>query len=815
MVELIHRNDRGTEPLPGHRSGAPPDSMEHHLRPGCPGHLMGIIMATTTRADARGDSRNIVHRTLGAPADAVRQVMSQLWSGQSRHLPAACLNFFQQLVRHQILTKEAINGFVQFHAERLSDFSTPEKLGRVMVAAGLLTPYQVQRILNGQIHGLVLGNYRVLDQLGDGSVGVVFLGEHLLLKRKVAIKVLPCDDEFPPAVLERFHGEMRVLAHLNHPHIVTAYDAGVVPAPEPGKQTLHYLVMELMESNLETYVYDHGLLPIAQGCEWIRQAASGLQQAHDHHLIHRDLKPSNLLRDEHNQVKIVDFGLAREFHSNRTEPRCLLGSIEFMAPEQSLDPTSVRAAADIYGLGATLFWLISGHTPYPREDDIKAALRRLQFEEPRRLHQVMAGAPPELDDLLARMLDRNPDKRPESARSVMQMLTRFAVPASAHWDSAVLDLATDSSEANKPEAPANVLIVDDDPGIVAVLRSIIEPMGCICHDAEDGFAAVDQINALPIDLVLLDLNLPSVHGYDVCQALREHPPRPNLKIVVISGTGGPDERAVALQNGADDFIQKPFAVPQVVAQIQHQLRRKVAQDRVDSLARDLLTVNKQLEHSLNARSGDVRRAEDALLFAMARMEELREGGTTGHLLRLPKYAVCLAQKLASEPGWTGLVDSAFLENLDRCLPLHDIGKVALPDAIVLKAGPLTEVERRKMEDHTRIGADLLDSIGKEYGQSLEFLAVARAIVRHHHERWDGNGYPDNLAGEDIPAAARIAALVDTYDSMRRARPHRPALSHAQAVRAILFESPGVFDPTVLRAFGASQDEFHRIFEAHA
>src|SRR5262249_6516090 len=225
----------------------------------------------------------------------------------------------------------------------------------------------VEWIVAGGVHGLVLGSCRVLERLGGGSVGLVFLGEHLLLKRKVAIKVLPTDDDCPQSVLDRFYGEMRVLAELNHPHIVAAYDAGVLYPVEQKQQTLHYLVMELLETDLEQYVYDNGMVPLPQACEWMRQVASGLQQAHDHHLIHRDLKPSNLLVDSNNQIRIVDFGLAREFHSNRTEPRALLGSIEFMSPEQSIDPTAVRAAADLHGLGATLFWLVSGQTPYPRE----------------------------------------------------------------------------------------------------------------------------------------------------------------------------------------------------------------------------------------------------------------------------------------------------------------------------------------------------------------------------------------------------------------------------------------------------------------
>ena len=327
-------------------------------------------MNSTPLTSSPTGTRAIVHRSLATPSDSVRIAVNGLWTGQARNLASPCLTFLQNLVKINLLGAEGVNSFLSFHADRLAEFNTSEKIGRALVAAGLLTQYQLQRVLAGSTHGLVLGGYRILERLGGGSVGVVFLAEHVLLKRKVAIKVLPTEEGFPQSVLDRFYSEMRVLAELNHPNIVAAYDAGSVPPSERGSQTLHYLVMELLEGDLENYVYDHGILPVAQGCDWLRQVAAGLQQAHDHHLIHRDLKPSNLLRNEKNQIKIVDFGLAREFHSNRTEPRCLLGSIEFMAPEQSVDPSSVRGPADIYGLGATLFWLISGQTPYPREDNV-------------------------------------------------------------------------------------------------------------------------------------------------------------------------------------------------------------------------------------------------------------------------------------------------------------------------------------------------------------------------------------------------------------------------------------------------------------
>src|SRR5262249_10884168 len=203
---------------------------------------------------------------------------------------------------------------------------------------------------------------------------------------------------------------------------------------------------------------------------------------------------------------------------------------------------------------------------------------------------------------------------------------------------------------------------------------------------------------------------------------------------------------------------------------------------------------------------DVRRAEDALLFGMAKMAEMREGETSGHLRRLQQFSACLAEQLRQEAGWVGVLDKTFVDHLQRCVPLHDIGKIGLTDHLVRETGALNDADRRLMESHTTIGAGLIDAIGKEYGQSLNFLNVARAIVRHHHERFDGRGYPDGLAGEDIPAAARIVTLVDTYDSLRRNGPHRSGMTHDQASKAIIAESSGVFDPTVVRAFSACQDE---------
>jgi putative two-component system response regulator len=212
-----------------------------------------------------------------------------------------------------------------------------------------------------------------------------------------------------------------------------------------------------------------------------------------------------------------------------------------------------------------------------------------------------------------------------------------------------------------------------------------------------------------------------------------------------------------------------------------------------------------------SRTRDVRQAQDALLFAMAKMAESRDGETADHLHRLQRYSRRLAECVSQQPSWEGVINSAFLDQLERCVPLHDIGKIGLPEHILLKPGKLTSEERRSMEAHPVIGDQILEAIGQEHGTSLDFLTMACAIVRHHHERYDGTGYPDRLGGEAIPPAARLVALADVYDALRRRRSHKPALSHAEARQIILEGSSGQFDPALIQAFTLCEFDFERIY----
>src|SRR5262249_6794980 len=243
---------------------------------------------------------------------------------------------------------------------------------------------------------------------------------------------------------------------------------------------------------------EHGRLDVPQACEWIRQAACGLQEAHDHHLVHRDLKPSNMLLTENGQVKLVDFGLARQFCSRLTDPRALLGTLEYMAPEQSHDPSAVDAPADIYGLGATLFGLLTGETPYPPMKSVSEALRNLQTSGPRRLRSLRPDAPEGLDALIDRMLSRDPRQRPALPITVMNALLPFTsalgskpIEAVRTAEGEAKAASNDSGEPRQARARRKagscdmtnsvkrkrVLLVDDEVHVRTLARAVVEPLG--------------------------------------------------------------------------------------------------------------------------------------------------------------------------------------------------------------------------------------------------------------------------------------------------------------------------------------------------
>jgi putative two-component system response regulator len=425
-----------------------------------------------------------------------------------------------------------------------------------------------------------------------------------------------------------------------------------------------------------------------------------------------------------------------------------------------------------------------------------------------------------MDAVIARMMATNPADRYATPQTVMRALLPFLrsgsgeIPYLSPQDSSGVVSASQCRVTPPSSAKRRVLIVDDERMMRAFARSALECDGLECEEAEDGMVALELIHARPFDLVLLDMEMPMLPGDELLRRLRSDPASPNLKVILASGRSTVDEMAAMLSTGADDFLAKPFGVVQLMSRVKAALRLKESQDRADALAQSQRGVNEQLEQSVRSRDSDVVNARNALTLAVAELVAFRGFETSAHLVRMQKYVHTLAQEAAACPAYAAKIDEQFLHLLESTAPLHDVGMIGLPDQVLLKPGKLTDEERILMRTHTTIGADILQRICRQRGFSDAFLQMAIDVTRHHHERWDGKGYPDHLAGEDIPLAARCVCIADVYDALRSRRPHKPALSHAAALAVMTETSHGQFDPMLLTIFQKCAGKIEAVFKSN-
>jgi len=303
----------------------------------------------------------------------------------------------------------------------------PKEAARQLIQAGLLTRFQAGLLLAGKYKGFFISTYKVLDHLGKGGMGAVFLCEHTQLQRHVAVKVLPKELADDTAARERFYREARAVATLDHPNIVRVHDVN-------SHGGVHFMVMEYLEGmDLQELVKSGGPIPYPQAVRHAVEGAEGLAHAHEKGLVHRDVKPANLFLTKKGIVKLLDLGLARKIHdakdnlTRQLDPGAVLGTVDYLAPEQALDSHDVDHRADIYSLGATLYALISGSPPFEGNNNQK--LLHHQLIEAKPLHQVSPATPPGLSEAVARMMAKNPDDRYQSAAEVIAALSPWAAAA--------------------------------------------------------------------------------------------------------------------------------------------------------------------------------------------------------------------------------------------------------------------------------------------------------------------------------------------------------------------------------------------------
>ncbi|MEX0818427.1 MAG: protein kinase [Pirellulaceae bacterium] len=352
---------------------------------------------------------------------------------------ALSLNSFAELVqRSRLMTADQLQQAIQELTEEGTQVDSPEALADALVQRGLLTSWQVGFLLKGKHQGFFLGSYRFLKMLGKGGMGAVYLAEHQMMRRRCAIKVLPSKlISDSSSVLERFYLEAQAVAALDDPNIVRAYD---VNKEMQGKREIHYLVMEYVDGcDLQTFVQRKGPLDYIQVADFSRQTASGLAHAHESGLIHRDIKPANLLVDERGTVKILDLGLARFFDDGldasltTTHNESILGTADYLSPEQALDSHNVDTRTDIYSLGCTCYYMLTGHPPFP-DGSVAQRLMSHQAKSPTAIEKIRPDVPGDLVTIVEKMIAKSPDNRYQTAREVVDAFTAWlAKHADEDW----------------------------------------------------------------------------------------------------------------------------------------------------------------------------------------------------------------------------------------------------------------------------------------------------------------------------------------------------------------------------------------------
>jgi serine/threonine protein kinase len=435
----------------------------------------------------------------------------------------------------------------------------------------LLTHYQTSLIRSRKFHQLIFGDYRVRERLGAGAMGVVFKAVHLPSRRSVAIKVLLPEQARNPRGLCRFFAERRTIAQLQHPNIVRALDVGEVATPDPDTPVLYYFVMELVDGqNLEEYVQQHGSLLPSEACHLVHQVAAALAKAHEHQLVHRDIKPANILVTPQAEAKVLDFGLVRQFGNRQTEPGAVLGAVEFMAPEQARDSASVDIRADIFGLGSTLFWCLTGQVPYPSRgsDLIWDAICR-QNQPPPSVSSLRPDIPAPLDAVVSRMMALQPDDRFPTPQAVMEALAPFLPDGR--------QVMTTNGEV--PAQSERILIVSESQELTGACRGSLKPSGFVCAESALGKKAFEIAKSIVPDVIILDTDLSDVPAENLIRSLRERPPCPGLKLIVLTDAAA-ERVSQLLAAGADDCLAKPIDPDQLRSRVKTALKLKEAENQM-------------------------------------------------------------------------------------------------------------------------------------------------------------------------------------------------------------------------------------------
>ena len=346
------------------------------------------------------------------------------------------------------------------------------------------------------------------------------------------------------------------------------------------------------------------------------------------------------------------------------------------------------------------------------------------------------------------------------------------------------------------DAMPRILVVDDDFQVLKLVTLLLGRQGYETAEAESGEVALELLaHGPPPDLVLLDVELGGMSGFDVVKRMKLEDRTRATPVIMVTGLGDRDSRLRALENGAEDYLIKPLDPAELTVRVRNHLRLKQFRDLQENM-------NRILEQRVRDKTSQLQESYRQVIVLLTSAAEYRDDATGSHVRRMSRLTSALARAMG--------LDGDFVDALLYASPMHDIGKIGIPDSILLKPGPLSPEEWEIMRTHPALGARILRDGTSPY------VVMGAQIARTHHECWDGSGYPAGLAGEEIPLSGRILLLCDQYDALRSRRPYKPALSHEDVV-AILRDgdgrtSPQQFDPQALRAFGSCAEVFRAVFD---
>lgn len=347
-----------------------------------------------------------------------------------------------------------------------------------------------------------------------------------------------------------------------------------------------------------------------------------------------------------------------------------------------------------------------------------------------------------------------------------------------------------------------ILVVDDTSSNIMILSSLLKENYRV-KVATSGEKAISIVQSDPPDLILLDIMMPGIDGYETCRRIKADPKYSDIPVIFLTAKSDDEDESKGFEVGAVDYIIKPINSLVLFSRIKTQLLLKQARDF-------LKDNNAYLEAEVKRRTEEVELIQEVSIAALASLAETRDNETGKHIQRTQLYVKELALELKSNKLFEDYLTDENINLMVKSTPLHDIGKVGIPDHILLKPGRLTDKEFEIMKTHTVIGKEAIERAESLINKCLIFLKCAKEIIYYHHEKWDGSGYPEKISEDEIPLSARVMALADVYDALVSKRVYKDAFSHEVAVEIIKQDSGKHFDPVVVEAFLKRQEKFREI-----